>query len=80
MPDLTPKDPFITATWVGTDGVINQAGHITVSDRLFAVKSFNRQKCLDALEIDQQQPYLQTSVRVAIKRRLRRLDKMEATQ
>ena len=66
------KDPFVTGHHDGHD-----IGDVTVADRLARVKTFTRGQCLDALHVDGRRPYLQSSVRSAIGRRLRKLEKAD---
>ena len=64
------KDPFVTGHYDGHD-----IGDVTVADRLARVKTFTRGQCMDALFLDDKNQYLQSSVRAAVARRLRALEK-----
>ena len=60
------QHPFYAATYNGRD-----CHHFTAADRLLALQRFTREQCLAALELDD----LQKTVRVALERRLRKLEK-----
>jgi len=73
MPEL-PEDPFMNGANPITGGPM---GAVTTADRMDAVRRFTRAQCMDALFIDDNRQHLQKSVRVAIARRLRALEKRD---
>lgn len=58
--------PFQTRTYEG-----EPIGHVGTVDRMRAAQSFDARQCRQALAM----PHLQTAVRTAVERRLRRLEK-----
>ena len=69
------KDPFVTGQHDGVD-----IGAVTVADRQHRMKTFTRSQCMDALFLDEKKQYLQGTVRAAIARRLRALEKADLAQ
>ena len=61
--------PFVTGTHEG-----HHVGEVTVDGRLHMVKSFDREQCKEALAM----PHLQATVRRAVERRMRQLDREAA--
>lgn len=69
------KDPFVTGQYDGHD-----IGLVTCADRLARVKTFTRGECMDALYLDDRYFHLQSSIRSAIEKRLRKLEKADLAQ